>query len=629
MQQVATSEKREGDRPTSANFHFRNSSSLIYWQTKSLSPNDSYPRPPYSSLANPVRRSSPTLMRTPASRLTVNHPNDPFEQEADRVADQVMRMADPAANTAPRFSGAASGVQRKCTECEKEDKEKDEGQLQRKEAGAAPAVAPPSVHQVLNSPGHPLDRSTRAFMEPRFGHDFSHVRVHTDEAAGKSASAVSALAYTVGSHVVFGAGQYAPASATGQKMLAHELSHVVQQTQSPVLPSDMLQRQDAGATPDAGATTPDAGATATPDAGTTLATTPDAGTATPDAGAGAGGAGTGAPAAPGGGAPSAAPAARVLSVDVENQTEAITFPEASNLGAGGRSHFVTIAGKRPDVVVVANLDPALPETDPGAAGVTWESEPAGALTPGTGPLHVTLSVPTARKRVVRARLGASHAELTLWAVFVQVTSPAGPGNPPTANRTATTLDVDSNINLTGTIFPASIISDADRPSLDGANTVPPPGGTNVCGGALAGGVDHKWDMSRQRRLAVVDPAGLLPNMIATMNNGCVNNLSVYPAAREIGNDDAGTGDENNDPYANGGVITSTDDPTRPFPDAVGADGDTFEEHLQFKEFARLEFHRTWWNVSNFSPWRVHYRIQKVAGHWQDNGSDAGPDNAGF
>jgi hypothetical protein len=622
MLQIATAEKREGERSNSANPHLRISSPLAGWQRKSLSPNDSHPRHESCPLAAPVRRSSPTLMRTPASRLTVNHPNDAFEQEANRVADRVMRMPDPAA-TAPQFSAAGASLQRKCSECEKEDE--GEGKLQRKKAGAAPTVAPSLVHQVLSTPGQPLDRSTRAFMEPRFGHDFSHVRVHTDATAEKSATAVNALAYTVGNHVVFASGQYMPATATGQRLMAHELGHVMQQTQSPILPAEMssapsmVQRQDAG-------TQADAGGGATPDAGTAT-TTPDAGTTTPpDAGTGA--SGTGAPVAPPTGTPPAAPAARVLSVEVENQAEAITYPEASNLGAAGRSHWVTIAGRRPDVVVRANLDSAIPETDPAAAGVTWESEPGGALTPGTGPLHVTLSVPTARKRVVRARLGASQAELTLWAVFVQVSS-AGPANPPTAARTATTLDVDANINLTGRIFPASIITDADRPSLDGANTVNPPGGTNVCGGALAGGVDHKWDMSRQRRLAVVDPAGLLPNMIATMNNGCVNNLSVYPATREEGNDDAGTGDENNDPYAHAGVITSTDDPTRPFPDAVGANGDTFEEHLQFKEFARLEFHRTWWTVSNFFPWRVHYRIQKVAGHWQDNGSDAGPDNAGF
>jgi hypothetical protein len=88
---------------------------------------------------------------------------------------------------------------------------------------------PPIVHEVLRSPGQPLDGETRAFMEPRFGHDFSHVRVHADSRARISARAVSALAYTVGRDVVFGAGRYAPATTEGRRLLAHELTHVVQQ----------------------------------------------------------------------------------------------------------------------------------------------------------------------------------------------------------------------------------------------------------------------------------------------------------------------------------------------------------------------------------------------------------------
>jgi len=86
------------------------------------------------------------------------------------------------------------------------------------------------VHEVLRSPGRPLDRGTRARMEPRFGHDFSGVRVHTDARAAESARAVNALAYTVGPDIVFGAGRYMPSSTAGGRLLAHELAHVVQQS---------------------------------------------------------------------------------------------------------------------------------------------------------------------------------------------------------------------------------------------------------------------------------------------------------------------------------------------------------------------------------------------------------------
>ena len=91
------------------------------------------------------------------------------------------------------------------------------------------------VHEVLRSPGQPLDGSTRAFFEARFGHDFSRVRVHADERAGESARSVQALAYTVGNDVVFGRGQYAPRTEPGRRLIAHELAHTVQQgTGSPI-----------------------------------------------------------------------------------------------------------------------------------------------------------------------------------------------------------------------------------------------------------------------------------------------------------------------------------------------------------------------------------------------------------
>jgi hypothetical protein len=92
-----------------------------------------------------------------------------------------------------------------------------------------PFEAPAIVHEVLRSPGQPLDAATRAWMEPRFGRDFGNVRVHTDGAAAESARAVNALAYTVGRDVVFGPGQYAPGTEKGSRLLAHELTHVVQQ----------------------------------------------------------------------------------------------------------------------------------------------------------------------------------------------------------------------------------------------------------------------------------------------------------------------------------------------------------------------------------------------------------------
>ena len=111
----------------------------------------------------------------------------------------------------------------------------------------ARSTAPPIVHDVLRSPGQPLNPNTRGFMESRFGHDFSQVRVHTDARAAESARAVNARAYTVGRDIAFGSGQYTPGSSTGQRLLAHELAHVMQQ-QSHVQPA-VLQRNGATGSP--------------------------------------------------------------------------------------------------------------------------------------------------------------------------------------------------------------------------------------------------------------------------------------------------------------------------------------------------------------------------------------------
>jgi Domain of unknown function (DUF4157) len=109
----------------------------------------------------------------------------------------------------------------------------------RRRPGGAPgqAAVPGTVQTVLTSPGVPLERSAQELFEPRFGHDFSRVRVHADQASGASATAVGALAYTVGWHIVFAPGRYAPQTDAGRKLLAHELSHVTQQRPAAQAPS--------------------------------------------------------------------------------------------------------------------------------------------------------------------------------------------------------------------------------------------------------------------------------------------------------------------------------------------------------------------------------------------------------
>jgi hypothetical protein len=144
--------------------------------------------------------------------------------------------------------GGTPGPSGECDACCKKKLQRRSENLDRSSISHPPSwvsEVPPIVHEVLRSPGQPLDEKTRAFMEPRFSHDFSNVRVHTDRQAAESARAVNALAYTVGSQIAFGRGRYAPESGTGRQLLAHELAHVVQQRAGVHLKDGIGQEGDA------------------------------------------------------------------------------------------------------------------------------------------------------------------------------------------------------------------------------------------------------------------------------------------------------------------------------------------------------------------------------------------------
>lgn len=155
-------------------------------------------------------------------KLTIGCPDDKYEREADRVAEKVMRMPAPESNSVVGAQSQIPQIQRRYANCE-------EGKmLQAKEmSGATPEVTPAIASRIqsLQSSGQPLSIPTRNFFEPRFGQDFSHVRVHNDD----SAKALRARAYTIGNHIVFGSSQYAPKTTEGKRLLAHELTHIVQQ----------------------------------------------------------------------------------------------------------------------------------------------------------------------------------------------------------------------------------------------------------------------------------------------------------------------------------------------------------------------------------------------------------------
>jgi hypothetical protein len=171
---------------------------------------------------SPSQFPAPRLPGPIQAKLKVGAVDDPLEHEADRVAEQVMHMLAPDVSVA----SALPQVSRKCVACEEEEEK-----LQKKPAGpqGAAGEVPGIVHEVLSSPGQPLDTATRGYFEPRFGHDFSRTRVHSGAQAATSAEKINAVAYTSGQHVVFGEGRYAPETSEGRRLLAHELVHVVQQ----------------------------------------------------------------------------------------------------------------------------------------------------------------------------------------------------------------------------------------------------------------------------------------------------------------------------------------------------------------------------------------------------------------
>lgn len=155
------------------------------------------------------------------TKLTINQPGDQYEQEADRMAEAVVGGA----SNRPPISSLGNF---------------DAGQRKAGNDHEAAGI-PPIVDEVLASRGQPLNETTHNLMLNRLGHHFGHVRIHVDARAAESARAVHAHAYTVGSHIAFANGRYAPSTVAGQKLIAHELTHVIQQSAGA---SSLLQRDD-------------------------------------------------------------------------------------------------------------------------------------------------------------------------------------------------------------------------------------------------------------------------------------------------------------------------------------------------------------------------------------------------
>jgi Domain of unknown function (DUF4157) len=200
------------------------------------------------------KKDEPPLFFCPTiqTKLAVNQPGDPYEKEADSMAEKVMRMEEPGSSRYDNKSffkpsnyllqkqhpqedepdkeivhrKEMSNIHRKCAECE------EENTVHRKEVLGSEEIKDHQLDNYISSlhtGGYPLPESTRNFFEPRFNQNFSNVRVHSDNEAAQSAQSINALAYTSGNNIVFGRHQFSPETAEGKKLLGHELTHVVQQ----------------------------------------------------------------------------------------------------------------------------------------------------------------------------------------------------------------------------------------------------------------------------------------------------------------------------------------------------------------------------------------------------------------
>ncbi|SIS70628.1 DUF4157 domain-containing protein [Chryseobacterium gambrini] len=168
-------------------------------------------------------------------KLSVGSANDSYEVEADRVADKVMKMSEPS----PKVTHTGALLQKKCATCEQEEKlrmkplaESISPFIQRSSSENG-GVTPDHVENQINSSkggGNMMDHETKNFMESRFGTDFSNVKIHTGSEAVQMSRDLNAQAFTVGSDIYFNEGKYNPNSDSGKHLLAHELTHTVQQS---------------------------------------------------------------------------------------------------------------------------------------------------------------------------------------------------------------------------------------------------------------------------------------------------------------------------------------------------------------------------------------------------------------
>lgn len=268
-------------------------------------------------------------------------------------------------------------------------------------------------------------------------------------------------------------------------------------------------------------------------------------------------------------------------------------------------HYVTpkAAG---NARITATINPDTPAT---RKLIKW----TGATQDGMNSLQATVPIATSRRQIVqikaRTKVLKEVRVWVVWANLASVTNPPDviPFNQAIGGAPLATIGtrIQVNFSCTATITPRFIFTNSDRPDLAGGNTAAAPGGNNAQGMPLAGGASSKWDMSRRisrvMNVNAANPMLALPALDVDI---------PFPPDLAVGNDDAGTGDENNNPYPSG-KLRSVDTPSRLFELQGGNVGSTYSNLTLFEEFARLELMGTWHVISDPRPWSVSFQFSKV------------------
>ena len=325
----------------------------------------------------------------------------------------------------------------------------------------------------------------------------------------------------------------------------------------------------------------------------------------------------------------------------------------SKLNAGGKKHYVSpkvnqVLSTLGSLPGMQSLYPFVVLKASSSANFAKNFEWEGA-TPVPGSPHKArvsrLKPGHFPVKIKRKSNGKVEDELNVWIVWAEIKASSATNG--TGDK-GTFFLVRMGYEFEHDIKPANITKPGgDIPDLSGANTssVPPSGGLNYKGSALTGGANKQWDSSRQIRQKTLNPSGVTLPGDASFHD----NFHNYPSVTDgdgrpggagaisfrdwlvAGNDDAGVGDEDNNPYSapHIGKLWGIDRPSRGIKHSEGSNGDTVEWRLHFREFARLEINGKWYLISDYFPWRVHYKLKKASGKWRNDGSSKATDNTGF